>query len=131
MLDALFELLFEFIVEFLFQIIVDIGFECFAENFRKRRSLPPLLAWIVIPLAGGLVGFVGSNMFPQRIFRGDEVPGISLLLAPVCTGMVMKVFGDWRRRSGREPTSLATFWGGALFAFSMALVRWLRVGRIV
>ncbi len=131
MLDALLELIFEFIVEFLFQIVIDVGFECFAENFRKHRSLPPLLAWIVIPLVGGLVGFFGSNMFPQRIFRGHEVPGISLLLAPLCTGMVMKLFGDWRRRNGRQPTTLATFWGGALFAFSMALVRWLRVGRVV
>jgi hypothetical protein len=131
MLDALLELIFEFIVEFLFQIIVDIGFECFAETFRKHRSLPPFLAWIIIPLVGGLVGLFWSKMFPQRILRGPEVPGTSLLLAPLCTGVTMKLFGDWRRRSGRQPTTLATFWGGALFAFSMALVRWLRVGRVV
>lgn len=131
MFDVLLELLFEFIVEFLFQIIVDIGFECLAENFRKKRSLPPILAFIIIPLVGGLVGLFWSNMFPQRILRGPEVPGISLVLAPLCTGGVMKLFGDWRRSRGHEPTTLATFWGGALFACSIALVRWLRVGRPV
>ena len=127
MLEALIELIFEFLIELVFQIVVDIAFECLAENFRKRRSLHPYLALIVIPITGAAVGFFWSNMFPHRILRGLRVPGISLVLAPICTGLVMKTFGDWRRSRGREPTTLATFWGGALFAFSMALVRWLRV----
>ena len=130
MLDALLELIFQFVVEFVFQIVVEIGFESFAENFRRRRSLPQVVALIVITLVGGVVGFFWSNLFPQRILPKPAVPGISLFLSPLCAGLVMKLFGDWRRSSGREPTALATFWGGALFAFSMAIVRWLRVGRI-
>ena len=38
--------------------------------------------------------------------------------------------GKWRRRLGGRPTYLATFWGGALFAFAAALVRWLTIGRV-
>lgn len=38
-------------------------------------------------------------------------------------GPIRELFGDWRRSQEHEPTMIATFWGGALFAFSMALIR--------
>ncbi len=66
-------------------------------------------------------------MIPIRILPNSRFPGISLLLSPIAAGWIMKALGDWRRSRGHEPTVLATFWGGALFAFSMALVRRLRV----
>jgi len=75
----LLELIFEFILEFLFQVIVEIGFESFAEIFRRRRSLPIPVSMIVIAVVGGVVGFFWSNMFPQRILSKPAVPGISLL----------------------------------------------------
>jgi hypothetical protein len=131
MLDALFELLFEFIVEFIFQIVVELGLECIAEFFRWRPTLRTVVALIFIPLFGGFVGLFVSNMIPERILPTPSVRGISLFLSPLAAGLVMKWFGDWRRGQEHEPTMLATFWGGFLFAFSMALVRWLRVGRVV
>jgi hypothetical protein len=131
MLDALFELIFQFIVEFVFQILIELGFECVAEFFHRRPTLRTVVVLIFIPLLGAFVGLFLSNMIPERILPKPPVPGVSLFLSPLATGLVMKLFGDWRRRSGCQPTTLATFWGGALFAFSMALVRWLRVGRVV
>jgi hypothetical protein len=40
----------------------------------------------------------------------------------------MKAIGDRRRAMGRSTTALATFWGGCLFAFGFALVRFLLLG---
>jgi hypothetical protein len=131
MLDALLELVVEFVLEFLYQLVVEISLEYVAEFFRRRPTLSTVLAFIVIPLCGAFVGLFLSNMIPRRVLPRPTVPGISLLLSPLVTGMVMKLFGDWRRSHGHQPTALATFWGGALFAFSMALVRWLRVGRMI
>src|SRR5438552_4271663 len=128
MLDALLELIFEFIGEFIFQLATEACVEWIAEFFRGRRTLSLASAYLGLPLFGGFVGFILSNTIPWRIFRNPIIPGISLLLSPIATGLVMKLFGDWRRSRGHQPTVLATFWGGALFAFSMALVRWLRVG---
>ena len=128
MVDALLELVVEFVFEFISQLVIELGFEYVAEFFRRRPTLSTVMAFIAIPLLGGFIGLILSNMFPQRIVPRATVPGISLLLSPLATGMVMKLFGDWRRSRGHKPTVLATFWGGALFAFSMALVRWLRVG---
>jgi hypothetical protein len=130
MLDLLFELILQFVVEFFFQIIIELGFESVAEYFRRRPRLRRVIALILIPLFGGFVGLFLSNMIPERILPKPGVPGVSLILSPLAVGLVMQWFGDWRRSRGHEPTTLATFWGGALFAFSMALVRWLRVGRV-
>ena len=131
MLDALIELIFEFVVEFVFQILVELGFESVGEFFRRRPTLRTVVAVIFIPLLGAFVGLFLSNMIPERILPQPAMPGISLLLSPLVAGLLMKLFGDWRRSRGHEPTMMATFWGGALFAFSMSLVRWLRVGSAV
>jgi hypothetical protein len=37
----------------------------------------------------------------------------------------MDRWGEWRESRGTERSFVATFWGGALFAFAMALVRFL------
>src|SRR5437773_6266282 len=97
MLDALLELIVEFVVEFICQLLIEIGFEWVAEFFHRRPAFSTVLAFITIPLFGGFVSLILSNMLPQRIIPGPTVPGISLLLSPLATGLVMKLFGDWRR----------------------------------
>ena len=128
MLDALLEFIFEFVAELIFQAITEVGLEWLGQFFRRRPTLSTVLAFIIIALFGGFIGLILSNMIPQRIVPRSVIPGISLVLSPLAAGMMMKLFGDWRRSRGHQPTVLATFWGGALFAFSMALVRWLRIG---
>jgi hypothetical protein len=74
---------------------------------------------------GALAGFVIYLVFPQRIFTIRSIPGMSMVVSPLATGFVMKAFGDWRRSQGKKHSAVATFWGGATFAFSMAAVRFL------
>ena len=45
--------------------------------------------------------------------------------APILVGTLMLGFGVWRRMKGKTTTSLATCWGGAAFAFGIALARFL------
>ena len=131
MLDALLELLFEFIFELVFQMLAELGFETVAKVFRRRPVIRIVTALIFIPLLGALIGLFLSNMIPHRILSKLSLPGISLFVSPLIAGLLMKLFGDWRRSQGHEPTMIATFWEGALFAFSLALMRWLRIGRLV
>jgi hypothetical protein len=51
------------------------------------------------------------------------------VLSPMLAGLVMHYYGRWRESRGSEPSYTATFLGGALFAFGMALVRFLLIGR--
>ena len=127
MLDALFELIFEFLIEVLLQPLIELGLEIAARFFRRRPTLSTVLAYLLTALFGAFLGLMLSNMFPSRVFPVSTARGITLALSPLCAGLIMKGFGDWRRAKGHEPTILATFWGGAIFTFAVALVRWMRV----
>jgi hypothetical protein len=78
---------------------------------------------------GGLAGALTSLLWPTLILRPSPIPGISLLVSPLVSGLLMDRYGEWRERDGVQRSHLATFWGGALFAFSMALVRFLWIGK--
>lgn len=81
-------------------------------------------------ITGAALGLVWSLDFPQRLTAPTHaIPGLSIVLAPLATGLAMHVYGKWRRNDGGQPSRLATFWGGALFAFGVALARFLIVGR--
>jgi hypothetical protein len=89
----------------------------------------PFVAAIGISSWGALGGAVLSLIWPARIFEHVVLRGSSLVASPLISGVVMHRYGQWRDRR-REPRShLATFWGGALFAFSMALARLIWVAR--
>ncbi len=92
---------------------------------RRRRHANPVLAGLGYALIGALAGALSLLILPRRVLPVVGVRGASLILAPLATGLLMKTYGDFRRRRGHTTTGLATFWGGAIFAFSMALVRFL------
>jgi hypothetical protein len=91
---------------------------------RRRRSRRPV-SMMGLAFAGAAAGVLSAWLLPHRLFAARAVlPGASLLLAPLATGAAMHFLGKLQRRFGRCPGSLATFRGGAIFAFSMALIRW-------
>ena len=111
------------------ELLFEVGLESMGEALRRRRHVHPVVAGIGIALWGALAGAVLSLIWPARIFQPVLLRGASLVVSPLISGAVMHEYGQWRDRQ-REPRShLATFWGGALFAFSVALVRFLWVGR--
>jgi hypothetical protein len=110
------------IVEELVNRVIDYSF--------SGRSANPWAAGAVYLCLGAVIGFATADLLPRRLFPvKSPFSGISLLLAPFGTGLLMQFYGSWRRRHTRSSSWLATFWGGALFAFSIAFVRWIAVGR--
>src|SRR5437762_3506492 len=122
LLELLLELLFEVAVPVLEELLADLAIR---HRDRPGRSFPLFL----ILIWGSVSGLVSYLIWPHRMMRARQVvPGISLLLAPILTGRVMAWVGNRLRARNITPTALATFPGGALFAFGMALVRFLMVG---
>jgi len=121
LLPAIWEILLQIVMELLFEL----GFESIRESMRRRRRAHPVVALVGAALFGGVAGLVTSLLWPTRIIQTAAVPGASLLLSPLLTGLVMDQYGRWLKGNG---SYLATFSGGALFAFGMALVRFLWVG---
>jgi hypothetical protein len=123
-----FSVIWEVFLQIALEILAELGFASIRDSLRRRRRAHPVVALVGAVLFGGVAGLVTSLIWPTRFLRPGPLPGASLLLSPLVTGLVMYHLGRWRERRGAEPSYLATFWGGALFAFAMALVRFTWVG---
>ena len=128
MLEILIELLGELIIELLPVILFEWGLEKRGDYSNRDVVTDKLLFFGSVFLVGALVGVGITSVLPQRIFPKPTLPDVSLIVSPMIAGYLMKLFGNWRLKKGYQPTDLASFFGGALFAFSIALVRWFMVG---
>ena len=107
---------------------MELGFHSVGDAFRQRSRTHPVLAALGIMILGVLGGVVTSVIWPTPVFSRGPLPGLSLLISPLLSALVMDRFGRWRERRGHARSYVSTYWGGALFAFAMALVRLLWVG---
>ncbi len=124
-LEILAGILFELILPFLAEVAMDLGLDSLRHAVRRGRAANPALAGTGLFLLGGMLGFTSALVAPHRVWRPLLHPsGITVVLAPIVNGLLMHGFGAWRRRRGGDPSRLATFWGGAVFAFGLALARW-------
>lgn len=122
------EILFEIVIEFLFYVGSEIlGELVLGTPFRPKRSVHPVFAYSAIVFVGVLAGTFLFVVVPEPLLPTPRIPGLSLIVTPLAAGAAMHYFGRWRRGRGREPTWLASFWGGALFAFSTSMARFLAV----
>src|SRR6266508_501864 len=92
-LELLLELLAEILLQLFAELLFELGFHSVAHSVRRGRTANPLLA------------------------------AIGLFITPLGTGAAMHVYGSWRRRRGGDPSLIATFWGGVMFALAMGLAR--------
>lgn len=121
LLELVFWLLGETLFPLIAEIAMELGWESLAHPRGRRQS--PVIAGIAALLLGAILGAVGAAVFPERLLAPPPFPGISLLLAPLVSGMAMQAIGDHQRARGRSTSFLASFVGGALFAFGMAAAR--------
>jgi len=128
-LEFLLTALWEIFLQVIAEILIEFGFASVGESFRHRSRAHPVLAGAGALLLGGVAGAIISLIWPTRIFQPGPVRGVSLFVSPLVTGVVMDRYGEWREGRGASRSYIATFWGGALFAFGMALVRLFWVGK--
>jgi hypothetical protein len=124
-LEILFELLFELVVQVVGELLLTLGWESVGHAFRGSRTANPILAAVGWAMIGALCGAVSVLAAPHRLLPASRVSGVSMLLSPPISGVLMKAIGDQRRAVGKDTTLLATFWGGAMFAFAVATTRFL------
>lgn len=126
LLQALLETIGQALLEALFGLIAEA-----LSEFLGSINLPSqFVSMIALALVGASAGWASASLIPHRLISmPTALPGISLLLAPFLTGFAMQFLGKQLRQFGRNPSQIATFRGGVVFAFSMALIRWWLVGR--
>ena len=129
LLVELFAAFLDIVGEFLLQMLFELAAEALSGLINRLRPGNSTVSALGLILAGVAAGLLSAWLFPHRLMATRVVlPGVSLLAAPLATGLAMHFLGKRLRRFGRYPSHLATFRGGVLFAFSMALIRWWLVG---
>ena len=119
------ELLINLIGEFLLELVFElVGGTMFPERDGRREGC---LFAILIIVVGAFLGAMTLFIWPTRVTPAFRIPGMSLVASPLIIGLLMQLYGNWREKRIGLRTPLATFWGGALFAFAMALTRFLLV----
>jgi hypothetical protein len=123
----LLQLVLEVVGQIVFEIAAGLGWESLREPLRPEQETRDTSAFLR-PIGCFLWGLVGGVLsillLNSRLAPRLTFPGISLVLSPICTGVAMHGIGEWWGDRRRRP-ALFSFWNGAIFAFGMALVRFI------
>ncbi|MBS1804589.1 MAG: hypothetical protein JST28_14580 [Acidobacteria bacterium] len=121
------ELLGETLTDLAFAAIVDVVSRAFRSVGSSAREGDPVASTVVLIAAGAVLGFLSGVIFPHPLVHPSKYHGISLLISPLITGLIMAVVGRGIRRRGRVPVRIESFAYGFSFAFTFALIRILMV----
>lgn len=128
-MEIIFEIIFQFIAEIFLQIfaegLFELGFHSLAEALGKKRSRNPILAAIGYLLWGGIIGAASLFIFPTLMIKSPAFRIINLIITPIIAGLFMSLMGSWRIKKGQDLLRIDSFIYGALFAFGLAIVRFL------
>ena len=120
------------LVQFFAELLLQVAFEAFVElglhAVREPFRLPKPNPWVASLgyfLLGTAVGFLSVWLFPTPFLVSRFGRIANVIATPLVAGGVMATFGAWRRRRGEELLRIDRFAYGFLFAFAMALVRFL------
>jgi hypothetical protein len=111
------------LVECLGEVLFAIGGAVLQEAVSDENQSDRWLATLGYCLMGAVAGALSLLVLRQQLAPRLVVPGASLIVAPVCTGVVMNALGGWWVGRGNVRMALFTFWGGFWFALAMATVR--------
>ena len=126
--ESAIEILFELLLQLVFEALAEMGISSVRHATSRSRHANPALAALGFLLLGGLCGALSGWLLPNRLLPAPPVANISLVAAPVAGGVMMHLYGKWKRTAGKDPSLLATYWGGALFAFAFAIARLVLMG---
>ena len=91
----------------------------------RPAPLHPVLGAVGLAVVGVSVGAVSFLLHSERVFADPGPRGVSLLVAPLLSGVLMEYVGRSQKRRGRPTPLMASFAGGAFCAFAIAVTRYL------
>lgn len=123
LLGAIFEIFGEALLQILMEIIAALLSRAIRKLFVISRRLGPELIALILAVAGGAAGLFSLMIFPHPLVHPSRFHGVSLLISPVATGLVMALIGRTIRRRGWKPVRIESFGYGFVFALAMQLIR--------
>lgn len=114
----------QLVVEIVGELLFGVAYESLAgKRGEPRPKASPIVAVFGYALLGGLVGAFSVLPFPHRLSHDDAVSIFGVFANALVFGAIMHAYGQRRGRAGKTNTTLATFWGGAAFAFAISAAR--------
>ena len=116
----------EFLLELFFELFAEAIVALILRSLRNLLSdaiLSPIVAYVFYLSLGCAFGAASLLLFPHPIFHPSRLHGISLLISPAITGLVMSQVGAFLRRKGKESVRIESFGYGFTFALGLAIIR--------
>jgi hypothetical protein len=122
-LEVLFEIFGEVLIQLLFECLAELGVRSLADTLEKPRH--PLLSTIGFALWGALAGGLSLLIFPHSAIASAPLRRANLVVTPIIVGLAMMLIGRVRSKKGQDLVRLDRFGYAFVFAFAMALVRFV------
>lgn len=97
------------------------------EEVSGDEGYPPFIAFVAYGSFGVIAGGISLALFPHPLVHPSRIHGISLIISPLLTGLVMWCIGHMQRRRGKDTARIESFTYGFAFALGMALIRFFFV----
>jgi hypothetical protein len=123
------ELLFEFLLQLVAEVLLETGIQAWIDKAGTSREPSPVLAFLGYAFLGAALGWLSLALFPMLFIRSIAWQKVNLVATPVLAGLAMSGLGWLRRRQGKVVLRIDRFSYGFVFAFAMALVRFLGASR--
>ncbi len=122
-IEIILQIALEVLVQFFGELLVEFGLQIRSKNASPVKN--PVLAAFGYLLCGAIIGGISLIFFPHAVLDNPGIRLANLILTPIAAGLLMTFVGAIRRRKGQSVIRLDTFSYGFVFAFGMALIRFL------
>ena len=126
-MELLFEVLFqifgEFLVQLFAELLVELGIH--RKDRREKGPMNPALATFGLILGGAAAGGLSLLIFPVSPIANPDLRFANLFVTPLLLGVAMVLVGRLREKRGQPLVRLDRFGYAFVFAFAMALVRFV------
>jgi hypothetical protein len=128
LLSGLFDIFVEVFLQVVAESVVALFDRWFQNLFTESKARSPIAAAIGYFFLGLVFGVLSILVAPHPLVRPSKIHGLSLLISPLITGLIMSQIGVWIRRRDIRTVRIESFAYGAIFALGVATVRflWLR-----
>jgi hypothetical protein len=127
LLYAIFEMFGEVFIELIGEAIISLISRSIRNIVEESKAVSPILAEAGYLLLGFACGGISVFFSPHPLIHPSKFHGISLLISPILTGLVMAQVGVLRQKKDQRAVRIESFWYGFTFALGMALVRFFFV----
>jgi hypothetical protein len=124
LLLGLLQVIGELLLQLVFEGLAEFGVRG-VKAWRRSDPLHPVVAGIGYAGLGAALGGVSLWIWPDSFAHAPWTRWLGLVVVPILAGLAMGALGDWRARRDQELIRLDRFSYAFIFAFAMALVRFL------